>query len=111
MPKTIRKGKQNRHEKITQVLLSGKQVSPEEIAAVFEGTDQEPVLYRLSNNICDIRVDGGIVKVFKSGRKVIGYQLINHTEFNAAGRYVGRKVNEGVATVSKREIVEEIEYV
>jgi hypothetical protein len=109
MPKTIRKGKQNRHEKITQVLLSGNRVSPEEIAAVFEGTDQEPVLYRLSNNICDIRVDGGIVKVFKSGRKVIGYQLINHKEFNSAGRYVGKQVVQTKDTVKSEPIVE-VEY-
>ena len=31
MSQTVRKGRQNRHEKITQVLLSGKSVSPDEI--------------------------------------------------------------------------------
>ena len=56
----VRKGKVNRHEKITQVLLSGKPVSPDEIKAVFSGTDQESVLYRLSTNIYNIRLDGGI---------------------------------------------------
>ena len=35
MALTVRKGKINRHEKITQVLLSGKSVSPQEIAEVF----------------------------------------------------------------------------
>jgi hypothetical protein len=85
----VRKGKQNRHEKITQVLLSGRPVSPEEIEAVFKGTDQEAVLYRLSTNIYNIRLDGGIVKVIKDGRKVKGYQLVNNTEFNAEGRYIG----------------------
>ena len=40
MPLKIRKGKTNRHEKITQVLLSGKPVTPDEIRAVFAGTDQ-----------------------------------------------------------------------
>jgi hypothetical protein len=87
---TIRKGKINRHEKITQVLLSGKPVSPDEIAKVFEGTDQEAVLYRLSTNIYNIRKDGGIVKVIKEGRSVKAYQLLNFTEFNADGRYVGK---------------------
>jgi hypothetical protein len=100
MTQTVRKGKVNRHEKITQVLMSGKPVSPDEIVSVFEGTDQEQVLYRLSTNIYNIRLDGGIVKVIKSGRKVTGYQLVNHNEFNANGRYVGRlvapKVNEVV---------------
>jgi hypothetical protein len=89
MALTVRKGKQNRHEKITQVLLSGKAVSPDEIKAVFAGTDQEAVLYRLSTNIYNIRKDGGIVKVLKSGRKVTGYQLVNYTEFDAQGRYQG----------------------
>ena len=37
-------GKINRHEKIAVTLLSGKPVSPEEIQAVFAGTDQEAVL-------------------------------------------------------------------
>jgi hypothetical protein len=89
MANTIRKGKQNRHEKITQVMLTGKPVSPDEIHAVFAGTDQEAVLYRLSTNIYNIRKDGGIVKVIKDGRKVKAYQLVNFTEFDAKGRYVG----------------------
>ena len=86
---TVRKGKVNRHEKITQVLLSGKVVTVDEINSVFKGTDQEAVLYRLPTNIYNIRKDGGIVKVFKDGRRVTGYQLVNYTEFDKNGRYVG----------------------
>ena len=82
-------GKINRHEKIAVTLLSGKPVTPEEIQAVFKGTDQESVLYRLSTNIYNIRKDGGIIKVHKNGRKVSAYQLVNHEEFNEHGRYVG----------------------
>jgi hypothetical protein len=89
MALTVRKGKVNRHEKITQVLLSGKPVSPSEISAVFAGTDQEAVLYRLSTNIYNIRKDGGIVKVIKDGRKVTAYQLVNADQFDANGRYKG----------------------
>ena len=89
MSNTIRKGKQNRHEKITVTLLSGKPVSPDDIKACFKGTDQESVLYRLSTNIYNIRKDGGIIKVHKEGRKVSAYQLVNHTEFDANGRYIG----------------------
>jgi hypothetical protein len=89
MALTVRKGKINRHEKITQVLLSGKSVSPQEIMAVFEGTDQAAVLYRLSTNIYNIRKDGGIVKVIKDGRKVTGYQLVNNDQFDANGRFKG----------------------
>lgn len=90
MALTVRKGKVNRHEKITQVLLSGKPVSPDEIAVVFKGTDQEGVLYRLSTNIYNIRKDGGIVKVIKTGRAVSAYQLVNFAEFNNDGRFVGK---------------------
>ena len=86
----VRKGKQNRHEKITVTLLSGKPVTPDEIKAVFKGTDQEAVLYRLSTNIYNIRKDGGVVKVIKDGRKVQAYQLVNYTEFDKNGRYVGK---------------------
>ncbi len=92
MSTMIRKGKTNRHEKITQVLLSGKPVTPDEIRSVFVGTDQEKVLYRLSTNIYNIRKDGGIVKVHKEGRRVSAYQLVNFTEFDANGRYVGKPV-------------------
>lgn len=88
-PQIIRKGRINRHEKITQVLLTGKPVTPDEIKSVFKGTDQESVLYRLSTNIYNIRKDGGIVKVIKNGRKVQAYQLVNFTEFNSEGRYIG----------------------
>lgn len=113
MTKMIRKGKQNRHEKITQVLLSGKPVTPEEIQAVFKGTDQEAVLYRLSTNIYNIRLDGGIVKVIKNGRKVQAYQLVNYMEFNSEGRYVGKtSVNTSgknqVQTEVKTEVSDEV---
>ena len=102
MALTVRKGKINRHEKITQVLLSGKAVSPQEIADVFKGTNQESVLYRLSTNIYNIRKDGGIIKVIKDGRKVSGYQLVNYTEFDANGRFKGTvaKSPSGVAKQS-----------
>ena len=96
MSNTIRKGKQNRHEKITVQLLSGKPVSPDEINNVFKGTDQEAVMYRLSTNIYNIRKDGGIVKVHKTGRKVTAYQLVNYTEFDVNGRYVGKQTPETI---------------
>ena len=105
---TVRKGKINRHEKITQVLLSGNPVTPDEIASVFKGTDQEAVLYRLSTNIYNIRKDGGIVKVIKEGRKVKAYQLMNYTEFDLNGRYVGKilPASPAVAEVQETETAE-----
>ena len=108
MPLKVRKGKTNRHEKITQVLLSGKPVTPDEIRAVFAGTDQEKVLYRLSTNIYNIRRDGGIVKVIKDGRKVTGYQLVNFDQFDKNGRFVQpvtKKVVPTTTTVKQPETV------
>lgn len=96
MSNTVRTGKQNRHEKITVTLLSGKPVSPDEIKSCFKGTDQEAVLYRLSTNIYNIRKDGGIIKVHKEGRAVKAYQLVNYTEFDANGRYVGKPVSKNL---------------
>lgn len=94
----------NRHEKIAAILKCGKPVSPAEIEAVFKGTDQEKVLYRLSTNIYNIRKDGGIVKVHKTGRIVSAYELVNHEEFSDAGRYVGKQakaVSPAVVTENK----------
>ena len=106
MALTVRKGKINRHEKITQVLLSGKPVTPQEIADVFAGTNQEAVLYRLSTNIYNIRKDGGIVKVIKDGRKVQAYQLVNFQEFDANGRYKGavKSVAPSTPAVTKEAV-------
>jgi len=109
MPNLIRKGKINRHEKITQVLLSGKPVTPDEIRAVFAGTDQEKVLYRLSTNIYNIRRDGGIVKVIKDGRKVTGYQLVNFDQFDKNGRFIQQpKQTKTVTPVVTKAPVETI---
>ena len=90
----------NRHEKIAAILKCGRPVSPDDIAAVFKGTDQESVLYRLSTNIYNIRKDGGIVKVHKEGRKVKAYQLVNVDEFNDDGRYIGKQTTKPAATVA-----------
>ena len=101
MNRKVRSGKQNRHEKIAVVLLSGNPVSPDEIKACFKDTDQEAVLYRLSTNIYNIRRDGGVIRVTKTGRAVSGYQLMNPQDFSPEGRFVGRKV------VNTPEVVED----
>jgi hypothetical protein len=107
MSNTVRKGKPNRHEKITVTLLSGKPVSPDEIKSVFAGTDQESVLYRLSTNIYNIRKDGGIVKVIKQGRKVTGYQLVNNDQFDANGRFKGNQQLQTKASPVKPVVVQQ----
>jgi hypothetical protein len=106
MALTVRKGKVNRHEKITQVMLSGKPVTPDEIAMVFKGTSQEAVLYRLSTNIYNIRKDGGIVKVIKNGRKVQAYQLVNFDQFDANGRFKGNQQLQTKASPVKPVVVQ-----
>jgi hypothetical protein len=45
------------------------------------------------------------VKVLKEGRKVKAYQLVNHTEFDANGRYVGKTVSTNETTVVPTETV------
>lgn len=95
----------NRHERVAQVMLSGKPISPEQFEQCFKGTDQESVMYRLSTNIYNIRKDGGIIRVIKDGRKVTGYQLVNVDEFTAEGRYIGRKPK----VVAPQVIEEELE--
>ena len=103
----IRKGKVNRHEKVTQVLLSGKPVTPDEIRSVFVGTDQEKVLYRLSTNIYNIRKDGGIIKVIKDGRKVKAYQLVNFDKFDKNGRFIQTKAQTQSTKKAKEQPVVE----
>jgi len=106
----VRKGKQNRHEKITQVMLSGKPVTLDEIKSVFAGTDQEAVLYRLSTNIYNIRLDGGEIKVIKNGRKVQAYQLMNPQDFDKNGRFIVHSTAP-VAEVVEVEQTETLELV
>ena len=61
---------------------------------MFKGTDTEPVLYRLSTYIYDIKkYEHGVIKVIKNGRKVQAYQLVNFDEFNDDGSYRGPKTN------------------
>lgn len=104
MSQTVRKGKQNRHEKITVVLLSGNPVSVTDIQEVFKGTDQEAVLYRLSTNIYNIRKDGGVIKVHKNGRKVTAYQLMNPQDFDSNGRFVQQTIR--VSTPTQAQVTE-----
>ena len=99
-------GKPNRHEKVAVVLLSGKPVTPDEIRTVFDGTDQEKVLYRLSTNIYNIRRDGGVVRVHKSGRKVTAYQLMNPDDFDSNGRY-NKKVQPQAVKPAPFDIAED----
>lgn len=80
------------HNKIAVVLKSGEPVTVEQIKTVFAGTKVEPVLYRLSTYIWNIKKDGGVIKTIKDGRKVQAYQLINAKEFDNKGYWVGKGI-------------------
>ena len=105
----VRKGKQNRHEKITVCLLSGEPVTVDDIKSTFKGTDQEALMYRISSNIYSIRRDGGIIKVHKKGKEVTAYQLINFEQFDANGRFVHQSFSARQAKQVKeiQEVVQE----
>lgn len=80
------------HNKVAQVLLSGKVVSVDDIKASFAAdTKMSALMYRLSTFIYDIRkFDNGVIKVIKDGRKVSAYQLVNFKEFDKNGCYTGK---------------------
>jgi len=82
------------HNKIATILRSGNPVTVDEIKLCFANDEHaQSLMYRLSTYIYDIRkFENGIIKVFKNGRIVTGYQLINASEFNDEGRYVGKQL-------------------
>lgn len=74
----IKSGKLTAWQKLLTVLISGKQVSIDEIEQTL---GKEIYMYRLSTYVYDIKAHGsGVVKAIKDGRKVIAYQLINVDE-------------------------------
>lgn len=80
------------HNKIAVVLKSaeGKTVTLDELKTIFAGTKIEPVLYRISTYVWNIKKQGGVVQSVKDKRKLIGYQLLNHAEFDDKGYWVGK---------------------
>jgi hypothetical protein len=78
------------YNKIAVVMKSGEPVTIEQFKQVFTNTKVEPVLYRLSTYIWNIKKNGGVVKSIKDGRKVTAYQLLNGEEFNSDGVYKGK---------------------
>lgn len=78
------------YNKIAVVMKSGEPVSVDQFHQVFSGTKVEPVLYRLSTYIWNIKKNGGVIKAVKDGRKVTAYQLLNGNEFDDKGFYKGK---------------------
>jgi len=110
--------KQKPYEKIAVVLRSagqkGLSISPEEIRMAFSSDPKmTALLYRLSTYIYDIRKNGGIVRVHKDGRKVVGYELLNSAAFDDEGRPVQKKAAAPAAPapVVSPVVSEEVEEV
>ena len=65
-----------RSDRLLMVLANGGKVSLKEI----EDTMDYHNMYRISCEVYCIKLNGGIVKTHKDGRKVVGYELINTQE-------------------------------
>ena len=77
-------------EKLLVTMISGKEISKEEVAATMSN---ELEVYRLSTYIwCIKAIGGGVIKAFKDGRKVTAYQLMNVDEMT---KYL---VKRGIST-------------
>ena len=77
-------------EKLLVTMISGKEISKEEVAATMSN---ELEVYRLSTYIwCIKAIGGGVIKAFKDGRKVTAYQLMNVDEMT---KYLAKR---GIST-------------
>ena len=106
---TTKTAKIRPHNKVAQVLLSGKVMSVEDIKASFAAdAKMSSLMYRLSTFVYDIRkYDNGVIKVIKDGRKVTSYQLVNFKEFDKNGCYVG-STSKPAAPVAQPEVTEAV---
>ena len=78
MAKTAKKMKLKPFQKLLTVMISGKEVSKDEIETLL---GKEIQMYRISTYMWHIKTNAnGIIKVVKDGRKVSGYQLVNVAE-------------------------------
>lgn len=93
------KKKINRHEIVNQALITGKCVSPDEIKEHMKRVGMEHLIYRIPTSLYNIRQDGGIIKVYKEGKIVTAYQLVNYKEFNIDGRYINEVKQRGRSEV------------
>lgn len=69
-------GKPVRSDRLLMVLCNGGKVTLKEIADTME----YPNMYRISCEVYCIKLNGGVVKTHKDGRKVVGYELVNVQE-------------------------------
>jgi hypothetical protein len=98
MAKTAKKMKLKPFQKLLTVMISGKEVSKDEIDALL---GKEIQMYRISTYMWHIKTNAnGVIKVVKDGRKVSGYQLINVAEVKDYMKRVG-VLDSGFTPVAK----------
>ena len=71
-----KKSKAKPWERLLMLLVNGGSFSKEQI---MEKIDY-PYEYRLSTIIYDVKMNGGVIRTHKDGRKVSGYELVNIDE-------------------------------
>lgn len=78
MTKTVKKTKLKPFQKLLTIMISGKQVTKDEIQSLL---GKEIMMYRISTYMWHIKTHAnGVVKTIKDGRKVVGYQICNVDE-------------------------------
>lgn len=78
MTKAAKKIKLKPFQKLLTIMISGKQVTKDEIQALL---GKEIMMYRISTYMWHIKTNAnGVVKTIKDGRKVVGYQICNVDE-------------------------------
>ena len=86
------------YEKLIVPLSSGKLMSKEDIETYFrENNDDQMIktMYRLSANLYMLkRFRGAVIKTKKDGRKVVGYQLVNHKDYDPGGEWLKKYINK-----------------
>ena len=98
MAKAAKKMKLKPFQKLLTVMISGKEVSKEQIETLL---GKEIQMYRISTYMWHIKTNAnGIIKVVKDGRKVSGYQLVNVAEVKDYMKRVG-VLDSGFTPVAK----------
>jgi hypothetical protein len=98
MAKAAKKMKLKPFQKLLTVMISGKEVSKEDIDTLL---GKEIQMYRISTYMWHIKTNAnGIIKVVKDGRKVTGYQLVNVAEVKDYMKRVG-VLDSGFTPVAK----------
>ena len=98
MAKVAKKMKLKPFQKLLTVMISGKEVSKDEIETLL---GKEIQMYRISTYMWHIKTNAnGIIKVVKDGRKVSGYQLVNVAEVKDYMKRAG-VLDEGFTPVAK----------